>query len=132
MALIQYILFRLFAAFMRVLPYGTVLAVGKFLGRLGFLLFRKRREIAVDNIMKAFPEMSAEEARALAKKSFEHLGLVAVEILSIRRLSARKYFNEITKAVHIRVIKHKRVKTYINVQKCTLTGVTRIEKNVPP
>lgn len=92
MAFPQYILFRALAGFLRILPYGTVLGIGRLLGQFGYLVLKKRRKIAIENISNAFPEMMDAQAKKLARGCFVHLGLVVVEILSIPRLAARPDF----------------------------------------
>jgi Kdo2-lipid IVA lauroyltransferase/acyltransferase len=67
------------------LPEHAANAFGRFVGRLLFTLLRDRREAAVENLTIAFGgERSRQWILYTARKSFEHLGLLAVEFFRIR------------------------------------------------
>jgi KDO2-lipid IV(A) lauroyltransferase len=72
------------------LPYRTQLGAGRFLGRLGHRLARKRRAITRRNIELCFPELSATERDALALAHFEALGMSLIELALGRWASDRK------------------------------------------
>jgi KDO2-lipid IV(A) lauroyltransferase len=62
------------------------LAVGRFAGRLLYVLFPERRAAALENLSIAFGrEKSPNWIFSTARKSFEHLGMMAVEFFRIRR-----------------------------------------------
>lgn len=52
---------------------------GRRLGRLVYKLSKKRRQIVDANLMIAFPEKNAEEREAIARKTFEHFGIVMAD-----------------------------------------------------
>lgn len=54
---------------------------GKRLGRFLYKIGKKQRERTIANLALAFPEMSEAERLALAKKTFEHWGTVAVDFV---------------------------------------------------
>ena len=61
--------------FMRALapwPLGVVRALGGVLGRLLFLLARRRRRIALTNLRLAFPDLSEAERLVLARRNFRY------------------------------------------------------------
>ena len=61
--------------FMRALapwPLGVVRALGSVLGRLLFLLARRRRRIALTNLRLAFPDLSEAERLVLARRNFRY------------------------------------------------------------
>lgn len=62
------------------LPYSTALKIGNGMGRLvyRFLPARKKR-VAEVNFRLCFPELSAEERRALAKQHTGHMGMGGIE-----------------------------------------------------
>ncbi|MGC8907164.1 MAG: lysophospholipid acyltransferase family protein [Desulfomonilaceae bacterium] len=84
---VVYLLVRLTEEAFCLLPsHDTALKIGRLLGRLMFLLAWDRRKAAIENLQLAFGnEMSPDERRALARKNFEHLGMLAVEFFRIRR-----------------------------------------------
>lgn len=61
------------------LPFGAQLAIGRVLGRVGYVLARERRGIAARNLELAFPELDESARRALLKRHFEALGISLVE-----------------------------------------------------
>jgi KDO2-lipid IV(A) lauroyltransferase len=56
------------------LPVGTQLALGAWLGRLAMPLARRRREIARINLDLCFPALSAAERQQLLRRHFESVG----------------------------------------------------------
>jgi KDO2-lipid IV(A) lauroyltransferase len=53
------------------------------MGDLAYLALSGRRRIALANLAQAFPEMPAAERRALCRRSWQHLGLVFVELCAL-------------------------------------------------
>lgn len=53
---------------------------GKSLGYLIYFISKKRREITLDNLRKAFPDKDDDWINSICKKSFENLGIVFAEI----------------------------------------------------
>jgi KDO2-lipid IV(A) lauroyltransferase len=86
-----YLLVRFLEEIFNLLPEHTALAFGRFLGRLVYVLFPDRREAAIENLTIAFGrEHGHEWIVRTARKSFEHVGLVAVEFFRIRRWSQKE------------------------------------------
>lgn len=54
---------------------------GMRLGRLAHKIDRKHRERAISNLALAFPEKPAEWHEEMARKTFEHFGLIAADFL---------------------------------------------------
>lgn len=66
--------------------HEQALKIGRFIGRLMFVLAVDRRRVTLGNLQLAFgDEMLDSERRVLARKNFEHLGMLAVEFFRIRR-----------------------------------------------
>ncbi len=84
-----FLFFRMMEEAICLIPdHGKSLALGRFFGRLMFLLGSERRSVAVENLGIAFgSEKSPEEIRLLARKNFEHLGMLGVEFFRMRRWS---------------------------------------------
>ena len=55
-------------------------AIGRRVGDLIWVAMPSRRVLALANVAQAFPEMPASERRRVAYRSFQHLGMVAVEV----------------------------------------------------
>ena len=81
-----FLLVRLFEEIFCMIPESWALATGRFLGRCAFVLVPDRRAAAVENLTIAFGnEQSHQWILRTARKSFEHLGMLVIEFLLIRR-----------------------------------------------
>jgi KDO2-lipid IV(A) lauroyltransferase len=82
-------LLRGIARLLMLLPLSAGLAVGAFVGRLGWALSpRTRRQIRA-GLAVAFPERSEAERDAIGRASLVHLGMVAGEAITMRRWAHR-------------------------------------------
>ncbi len=71
---------------LNIIPESWARAFGRFLGRLGWIISKDRREAVTENLTTAFGnEKSSDWIRKTAFKSFEHVGLLIVEFFLIRR-----------------------------------------------
>ena len=62
------------------LPIGMAQALGAGLGRIAYWILRGRRRVALDNLALVYGDTLSPDARAtLARRSFEHLGMTAME-----------------------------------------------------
>ena len=81
---VEYILFRLLLFAVRILPISFSCLIGRQLGKLAFLILKKRRELTVSNIRVArengFFDTEIDEYQ-LAKRVWEHIGMVGSEFL---------------------------------------------------
>ncbi|MFH1730345.1 MAG: hypothetical protein ABIF82_01690 [Planctomycetota bacterium] len=91
--LAAYVLLRVAAAAVGILPEMAAVLVGRAFGRLFWLLSPKRRRRALENIERALGgELPKEEIARIARESFVHVGLTVAEILWIsRRLHGDKF-----------------------------------------
>lgn len=71
------------------LPLGWALALGDLLGRIGWVLARRTRRLAIAHLALALPELSGAERRAVARASFLHVGRAAAEAVAARRIDPR-------------------------------------------
>lgn len=86
-----YLAVRLLEMVITALPEKRAFAFGRFLGRLGFVTLSDRRNAAYENLRIAFgAEESVAWIRRTARKNFEHLGLLGIEFLLIRRWTVQK------------------------------------------
>ena len=61
------------------LPYRALMATGRFIGNLALILNRERRGIAATNIALCFPELDADQQRALVKANLRDIGMMLME-----------------------------------------------------
>ena len=71
------------------LPLPMVSALGRSAGRLLYTLGRSRRQITLRNLELCFPDLSQSERIELAKDTFRHVGMGALELM-IPWLNPRK------------------------------------------
>ncbi len=78
----------LFSRFVRLLPYGVILFLGKILGNLYYLLIKKQRERAVSQMMPAL-QVSESEARKIVRASFVNLARTVLDIFYMPNLNSK-------------------------------------------
>lgn len=90
------------------LPNRALLPVGRSLGRIFFLLLKRRREIAIDNIrgslsfLESQPGWQGGTPRQIARETFENLGCCLVELCRIYQGRGR----DLIDAVEFRGLEH--------------------------
>jgi KDO2-lipid IV(A) lauroyltransferase len=67
------------------LPLPLLRSVGRRLGDVVWLALPRRRATALDNLALAFPDLPPAERRRLGRRSFQHLGMVAAEVVRALR-----------------------------------------------
>ena len=87
-----YWILRAFSFLINLLPEGFSLRAGRQLGRLMFFVDRGHRKVALENLHLAFgKEKSGEELMSIARKTFENLGMMAVEFFRIPRMDVETF-----------------------------------------
>jgi KDO2-lipid IV(A) lauroyltransferase len=81
--IIEYCLFLVMFFIVRTLPRGASLCIGKHLGGISRFILPKRRNIAFENIKRAFPEMPESEVKKTVRETFRHLGKSGMEMLQL-------------------------------------------------
>jgi Kdo2-lipid IVA lauroyltransferase/acyltransferase len=71
------------AAVLGRLPGSTAAWVGCRLGDLLAMVLPRRRRLALDNLARAFPEMSPRDHRRLCRAFYRHLGQMIIELCSL-------------------------------------------------
>lgn len=71
----------------RVLPRGLVRASGALLGATFYVLDRSHRRVALANLAQCFPSRSEAERRRIARRMFQHFGVLLFELLRFGGLS---------------------------------------------
>lgn len=86
-----FLLVKLMEHALCIVPEKAAMSFGRFVGRLGYVLFSDRRKAAIENLTVAFGrEKSREWIVRTARKSFEHLGLLGVEFFRLRRWTEKE------------------------------------------
>lgn len=71
---------RLVVMLLHCLPVWANLQIARFLGTLLFMVDAKHRNRGMHNLRHAFPEFSESQCRDLARRSMQHLVMLAVEV----------------------------------------------------
>ena len=79
----EYIIVVAFLRILTILPYRIASDTGSLIGRLGYLLDKKNRNIALENLARAFPDRDKKDIAGIAGKVFENLGRSAAEFVHI-------------------------------------------------
>jgi len=84
-----YLAVRVFVAIMQMIPVPWALAIARMLGRLAYLIDKRHRKVAAENLRHAFPELSESEIDRRVRASYQHLCVMAVEtVLLMRKLNS--------------------------------------------
>jgi len=79
--LAEYALARVFLGAVELLPAPLAMGAARRMADLVFLVHRRRRRIATDNVLASGIVADARAARRIARESFRHLALIVVESL---------------------------------------------------
>ncbi len=92
---LEYAALRVFTAVIGVMPEKLAVCAGVCVGRLFWLLGRRRRRIARENIEKAMPgERTPDEVARLVREVFVQIGLTVVESVWMQRPVHRESLRE--------------------------------------
>lgn len=70
-----------------ILPRRLMLAFGTALGRFTFSVLRIRRRVALENLLRAFPEKPENEILSIARRNYENFGMMMLEYLRLAKIS---------------------------------------------
>ena len=86
MSWLFYIMLRILVLFLYLFDVETNLNTACFLGRLLWKCYRRGRKRALDNLRASFAEKSEEWIWQTGRRSFEHIAMLAVDVLFTPRL----------------------------------------------
>jgi KDO2-lipid IV(A) lauroyltransferase len=87
-----YLVLRAFSILANLLPEDFALWLGRQLGNVTYYLDLDHRKVAFQNLHTAFgQEKSASEIRGIAKRTFQNLGMMAVEFFRIPRMDMETF-----------------------------------------
>ncbi len=94
---LEYLVVRLIALGVQTLPRRASLAVGSVLGDAFYVFHRKRRRLALDNLLAAFPSRTERECRGIVRATFRHFGRHVIDLLNFGVMST----SEMTELVEL-------------------------------
>jgi KDO2-lipid IV(A) lauroyltransferase len=89
MDLLVYLALRILVVFLYLFDVETNLNTACFLGRLLWKYYHRGRKRALDNLHASFPEKSEQWVWETGRRSFEHIAMLAVDVLFTPRLVKR-------------------------------------------
>jgi len=81
-----YVALRILVIFLYLFDVETNLKTACFLGRMLWKYYHRGRNRALDNLRASFPEKSEEWIRQIGRRSFEHIAMLAIDVLFTPRL----------------------------------------------
>jgi KDO2-lipid IV(A) lauroyltransferase len=81
-----YAIMRVAVFAVQMLPWVAIRCLARIISRLGYMIDRRHRLIAQDNIRHAFPEFNELEIQRLSRASFGHLVLMVFEVIRFPRI----------------------------------------------
>jgi KDO2-lipid IV(A) lauroyltransferase len=95
-AYLIYLMMQGFGLFINLLPEGLALWLGRRFGSLFYYLDWEHRSIALQNLHIAFgQEKSERERKAIAKRSFRNVGMMAIEFFRIPKMDMEAYHRKV-------------------------------------
>ena len=94
LAYLEYLAIRLACLIYDLIPARSAYDIGAAVTSAVYPLFRKRRRIAVDNILKAHITENPDEADRIARKAFGHLAGHICEALKVRKVITSENWRE--------------------------------------
>jgi KDO2-lipid IV(A) lauroyltransferase len=89
-----YIALRILVGFIQLFDVETNLKTACFLGRLLWKYYRRGRKRALDNLRASFPEKDEQWRRRTGQRSFEHIVMLAVDVLWTPRLVGKHNWHQ--------------------------------------
>jgi KDO2-lipid IV(A) lauroyltransferase len=87
-----YLVLRAFSFLANLPPEDLVLWLGRQLGNVWYYLDFEHRKVTIQNLLTAFGrEKSAHEIRGIAKRTFQNLGMMAVEFFRIPKMDMETF-----------------------------------------
>jgi KDO2-lipid IV(A) lauroyltransferase len=92
-----YLLLKGFSFLINLLPENVALWVGRQMGNAAYYLDWDHRNVAFQNLRIAFgQEKSEEERRSIAKRNFQHMGMMVIEFFRILRMDTETYKRKVS------------------------------------
>src|SRR4030043_1515927 len=92
-----YLLLKGFSFLINLFPESFALWVGRQVGNAAYYLDWEHRNVALQNLCIAFgQEKSEEERRSIAKRNFQHMGMMVIEFFRILGMDTETYKRKVS------------------------------------
>ncbi len=93
---IEYLLVLLVRFFIQLLPLRLALWFGRGLGTFVFYVVRIRRRVAVENLLRVFPEKPLREINRIARQTYVNFGQNIIEFMRLPKASPEVLAKQVT------------------------------------
>ncbi len=97
---LAYLALRIFIVFLSIFDIETNHRFARFLGRLMWDHYHRGRERAIDNLRASFPDKSDEWILQTGKRSFEHVVMLAIDVLFSPRFVQKNNWRDYSRYKH--------------------------------
>lgn len=87
---LEYFIFLFFVFLTRIFSYKSYKYIAGIVGFIFFYFIPIRKKVVINNLKKAFPELSQKEINEIAKKNYKHFVNLFLEYLSLSHLKKEK------------------------------------------
>ena len=91
---LNYLGLRVLVLILRFFNIETNLRTARFLGRMLWRYYHRGRKRAMDNLRASFPDKSEQWHRRTGRRSFEHMAMLAMDVLFTPRLVRKDKYLE--------------------------------------
>ncbi|UCG50034.1 MAG: hypothetical protein JSU94_09660, partial [Phycisphaerales bacterium] len=91
---LQYLALRVLVAFLYLLGIKRSLGLARFLGRLMWDHYHRGRQRALHNLHASFPDKDEQWIQRTGRRSFEHIVMLAVDVLFTPRLVRKENWRD--------------------------------------
>jgi KDO2-lipid IV(A) lauroyltransferase len=92
-----YLILKGFSFLINLLPEGFALWVGRQMGNVAYYVDWEHRNVALQNLRIAFgQDKSEEERQSIAKRNFQHMGMMVIEFFRILGMDAETYKRKVS------------------------------------
>jgi Kdo2-lipid IVA lauroyltransferase/acyltransferase len=93
---LAYILFRALAGLVLITPVRVLYAVARGLGDVAYLLDRRHRRLAIEQIARSFPDWPAQQVRRVARQSLRSIVKLAIEtVITPRQITLTTWWKRL-------------------------------------
>jgi len=103
--LLHYLTLRILVVFLFLFDIETNLNIACFLGRLLWKYYHRGRKRALDNLRTSFPDKDEKWIQMTGRRSFEHIAMLAVDILFTPRLVRKNNWRDYSTYRNVEKIK---------------------------
>ena len=91
----EYIAVKSLYTILNLFPYSGLMRFSRLLGTIVFSVFRFRRQVTLENIRNAFPEISKKKIFQIGKNAYRHFAMIFLELIKFGKMSSDEFLDRI-------------------------------------